>query len=93
MIVFDTGTADDHPWLNETYRPTITPIVEALNGIGVDERDVEAIVNSHLHFDHCGQNRSLPWAPVWAQSAEYEMVDAKRYTIAEWARSTRGGCA
>lgn len=85
VIVFDTGTGDDHEMLNEMYRPVVTPIIDALNGIGVDERDVEAIVNSHLHFDHCGQNRFLPWAPVWAQSAEYELVDVPRYTIGEWA--------
>lgn len=85
VILFDTGTGDDHDFLNELYHPTITPIVTALNDAGIDERDVQAIVNSHLHFDHCGQNRFLPWAPVWTQSAEYEMVDAPRYTIAEWA--------
>lgn len=85
VILFDTGTGDDHDLLNEMYCPAITPIVKALNDAGIDERDVEAIVNSHLHFDHCGQNRFLPWAPVWAQSAEYEMVDAPRYTISEWA--------
>ena len=85
VILFDTGTSDDHERLNEMYHPVVTPIVEALNGIGVDERDVVAIVNSHLHFDHCGQNRSLPWAPVWAQADEYQQIDAPRYTISEWA--------
>jgi N-acyl homoserine lactone hydrolase len=85
VIVFDTGASDDHELLNDMYRPVVTPIVAALNTAGIDERDVEAIVNSHLHFDHCGQNRSLPWAPVWAQSTEYALIDAPLYTIAEWA--------
>ncbi|MDJ0770033.1 MAG: MBL fold metallo-hydrolase, partial [Ilumatobacter sp.] len=57
IIVYDTGAGDDHERLNELYHPTVVPIVIALNEAGVDERDVIAIVNSHLHFDHCGQNR------------------------------------
>jgi glyoxylase-like metal-dependent hydrolase (beta-lactamase superfamily II) len=85
VILFDTGTSDDHDYVNELYQPVITPIVEALNDIGVDERDVVAIVNSHLHFDHCGQNRSLPWAAVWAQADEYQLIDSPRYTISDWA--------
>lgn len=86
VIVFDTGSGDDHEFLNELYRPRVVPIVDALNAAGVDERDVVAIVNSHLHFDHCGQNRFLPSVPVWVQAAEYEMVEVPRFTIAEWAR-------
>ena len=85
VILFDSGASDDSERLNGMYRPAVTPIVEALNSAGIDERDVVAIVNSHLHFDHCGQNRWLPWAPVWVQQSEYELVDAPRYTIAEWA--------
>jgi glyoxylase-like metal-dependent hydrolase (beta-lactamase superfamily II) len=86
VILFDTGSGGDHQVLNEMYRPTVVPIVDAINGVGVDERDVVAIVNSHLHFDHCGQNRFLPSVPVWLQAAEYEMVETPRFTIPEWAR-------
>lgn len=86
VILFDTGAAGDHELLNELYRPTVVPIVDALHAAGVDERDVVAIVNSHLHFDHCGQNRLLPSAAVWVQAAEYEMVEVPRFTIPEWAR-------
>ena len=86
VILFDTGSGDDHDFLNELYTPRVVPIVDALNAVGIDERDVVAIVNSHLHFDHCGQNRALPTVPVWVQAAEYEMVETPRFTIAEWAR-------
>ena len=47
VIVFDTGTSDDNERLNGMYRPVVTPIVEALNAAGIDERQVVAIVNSH----------------------------------------------
>lgn len=84
VIVFDTGTADDHPIVNDLYRPTVVPLVEALHGVGVDERDVVAIVNSHLHFDHCGQNRLVD-APVWVTQAELDVSTTDFYTVPEWA--------
>lgn len=86
VILVDTGSADDHDGLNDLYPPAVVPIVDAVNAAGIDERDVAAIVNSHLHFDHCGQNRALPSAPVWVQAAEYELIETPRFTIAEWAR-------
>lgn len=85
VILFDTGVGGDHPLINQLYSPTVVPLIEALNEVGIDERDVMAIVNSHLHFDHCGQNRALPSVPVWVQQAEYELVDAPHFTVAEWA--------
>ena len=75
-----------HPLIDDLYKqPTITPIIEALHTIGIDERDVTAIVNSHLHFDHCGQNHVLPSVPVYVQSAELAAAQLPHYTIAEWA--------
>ena len=86
VIVFDTGFGQGHPLIDELYKqPEITPIIAALNAVGVDERDVTAIVNSHLHFDHCGQNHALPAVPVYVQSAELAAVKLPNYTIAEWA--------
>jgi glyoxylase-like metal-dependent hydrolase (beta-lactamase superfamily II) len=90
LILFDTGVADDHALINELYRPTVVPVVDALHRAGLDERDVVAIVNSHLHFDHCGQNRAFPTTPVWVQRAEYELVDTPGFTVSEWARLPPG---
>ncbi len=84
-IVVDTGVADDHELINELYRPAATPLTEALNAVGVDERDVAAIVNTHLHFDHCGQNRALPNVPVYVQAAELDAAQQPMFTVPEWA--------
>ena len=46
--------------------------------------DVAAVVLSHLHFDHCGQQRLVD-APVFVQTAEHAEAQRPRYTIAEWA--------
>lgn len=88
VILFDTGVGDDHPMINELFDPTVVPVIDALGAAGIDERDVTAIVNSHLHFDHCGQNHRFPTVPVYAQHAEYELVETPMFTVPEWARVT-----
>ena len=86
LFVFDTGVASDSERLNELYEVEVVPIVEALNRVGIDERDVDGIVNSHLHFDHCGQNRFLPGVPIYSRQAELDAVELPHFTIPEWAR-------
>jgi N-acyl homoserine lactone hydrolase len=85
VILVDTGPGDDHPIVNERYQPEIVSVVDALNRAGLDERDVALIVNTHLHFDHCGQNRLFPSVPVLVQRSEYAAAQQPRFTIPEWA--------
>lgn len=86
VILFDTGVADDHPLINEWYEPTVVSVIDALARAGIDERDVTSIVNSHLHFDHCGQNRLFPAVPVYVQRSEHELIETPRFTVPDWAR-------
>ena len=90
MILFDTGPADDHELINEWYAPHVLPIREALQAHGLDDRDVAAIVNSHLHFDHCGQNRAFPDVAVWVQRDELAAAAEPAYTVPEWAEIEPG---
>ena len=46
---------------------------------------MRSIVNTHLHFDHCGQNHLLPSVPIWVTAAEIEASKAELYTVPEWA--------
>ncbi len=86
VIVFDTGVGHGNPVIDEIYQqPRITSLIHALNAVQIDERDVAAIVNSHLHFDHCGQNQALPSVPIYVQSAELEAAQLPHYTVPEWA--------
>ncbi len=84
-VVVDTGPRQGHPVIDELYAPSVRSIVDALHGAELDEREVIAVVNSHLHFDHCGQNHLLPDAPVWVTEAELEAATADFYTVPEWA--------
>jgi N-acyl homoserine lactone hydrolase len=46
---------------------------------------VAVVVNTHLHFDHCGGNRLFPGIPIHVQRRE--LMDARTeddYTVKEW---------
>ena len=85
VIVIDTGPRAGHPLIYELYAPDVITIVDALNNVGLDERDIAAVVNTHLHFDHCGQNHLLEHAPVWITEAELAISTTEFYTVPEWA--------
>jgi glyoxylase-like metal-dependent hydrolase (beta-lactamase superfamily II) len=82
-ILFDTGIGESHPDLAE-YETTTRPIIPALAEAGVPVDKIEAIVNCHLHFDHCGQNSAFAGVPVYAQNAEWHAAHEPDYTIPEW---------
>lgn len=83
-ILVDAGVGVGSALIDEWYEPAVTPLEDALGAVGVDIRDVAAVVLSHLHFDHCGQ-RSAVAAPVFVQAAEHEASQAPGYTVPEWA--------
>ena len=87
VILFDTGVGAGNTFIDEVYRPNVISLLTALEQAGIDERDVVAVVNSHLHFDHCGQNEALHRrrVPIYAHAAEIELAQAFGYTVPEWA--------
>ncbi len=85
VIVVDTGPRAGHPVIGQLYAPKVVSIVDSLNAADIDERDVAAVINTHLHFDHCGQNHLLGHAPVWITQAELDVSTTELYTVAEWA--------
>ena len=77
LILFDTGL---HPVHVERPDATFGPntslqiamtsddaIVSRLAALGVTPDDVTVVVNSHLHFDHAGNNRAFPNATFIVQ--------------------------
>ncbi|MCB0997315.1 MAG: MBL fold metallo-hydrolase [Acidimicrobiales bacterium] len=85
VIVIDTGPRAGHPIIDDLYAPDVISIIDALNTVGIDERDIAAVFNTHLHFDHCGQNHLLDHAPVWITEAELDVSTSEFYTVPEWA--------
>ena len=75
-ILVDTGMIDSTPELDEQW------------GIRFDPdkipRDVVCVINTHLHFDHCGGNRLFAGTPIHVQRREREVAREPDYTIPEW---------
>src|SRR5438046_7856903 len=70
--------------LIKDYRPVNASVAEALRRHDVDPSDIRWVINSHLHFDHCGQNAVFPHAPFYVQRVEYEGRHRYADTPAEW---------
>ena len=79
FVLVDTGMIDSTPELDEEWQPTPHLLPDEL------VRRVAVVVNTHLHFDHCGGNRLFPGVPIHVQRRELE--DARSdpdYTIRAW---------
>jgi N-acyl homoserine lactone hydrolase len=46
--------------------------------------DVRIVINSHLHFDHCGQNAVFKHAPFYIQRSELARARSEKSEVAEW---------
>lgn len=71
-VLVDTGMIDSTPELDAEWEPV--PMPENL------PRDVVAVIDTHLDFDHCGGNRLFPGVPIHVQRTELEAPRAPR----EW---------
>jgi N-acyl homoserine lactone hydrolase len=75
-VLVDTGMIDVRPEVDDM---SPTPHPENI------PRDIACVINTHLHFDHCGGNRLFPGVPIHVQARE--LADARSlddYTIREW---------
>ncbi len=84
IVLFDTGFGFGSDEIEEAFRPTTRSLPAMLQERGIHPDDVVAIANSHLHFDHCGQNAAFPGRPIHAQAAEYAATAGPDYTIRDW---------
>jgi N-acyl homoserine lactone hydrolase len=75
-ILVDTGMVDSTPELDAEWGPVLRDW---------HVPDVVAVVNTHLHFDHCGGNRRYAGVPTYVQSAELAAAVAPAY-LEEWVR-------
>ncbi len=87
IVLFDTGLHPvhvDRP--DATYGPqsSVKPVMERddaivarLASVGVRPDDVAIVVNSHLHFDHAGNNGAFPKARFVVQSEHLAYAKGK----------------
>lgn len=61
-------------------------VVRQLATLGLAPDDIDFVVNSHFHFDHCGCNASFPRSTFLVQRAELDSARAepRRYNPKDW---------
>jgi len=84
LLLVDTGFTEGHAWIDEHYQPVTRPIKVALFAARIDADAIGMVVNTHMHFDHAGQNAEYPEIPIVIQDAEYDLVWDDSYTVREW---------
>lgn len=67
---FDKGTVEEFLPFELPEQTDEQTLPAQLDRCGFAPGDVSAVINSHLHFDHCGGQRHLPDAPVWVDKEE-----------------------
>jgi N-acyl homoserine lactone hydrolase len=80
-VLVDTGLTELHPAVAD-MDPRLVPL-NARDGS--DLAGIDIVVNTHLHFDHCGGNHLFAGRPTYVQRRELD--DARTqddYTIREW---------
>ena len=99
-VLFDTGC---HPMVAEkpeerwgTLARSVVPIMESetnvmseLSRINLTPADIDVVVNSHLHCDHCGCNEFFPNATIYVHRDELEHarrpdMEQMGYFSADW---------
>lgn len=83
-VLLDTGIGLGNAELESVYQPTTWDPIATLERNGVAPAKIEAVVNSHLHFDHAGFNRLFPGIPLWIQQTEWDVFRTPDYTVVEW---------
>jgi N-acyl homoserine lactone hydrolase len=74
-VLVDTGVGGPQEWLTD-WRVVNRSAAEALAELDLAPGDISLVINTHLHFDHCGQNAVFRHAPFFVQRAE--LVRARR---------------
>jgi N-acyl homoserine lactone hydrolase len=80
-VLVDTGMTELHPAAAD-----MDPRLQPLNKQQIfDLASIDIVVNTHLHFDHCGGNHLFADKKIYVQRRELEDARSKDdYTIREW---------
>jgi len=74
--MFDTGYDFDHVMRVLPFEKPIQDKIQTIPGqlvrLGVKTSDINYVINSHYHFDHCGGNKYLHQACTICHSKELE---------------------
>ena len=79
-VLVDTGMTELHPAVAD-----LDPRLRPLSKQDFDIAGIDIVVNTHLHFDHCGGNHLFAGRPIYVQRRELDDARSEDdYTIREW---------
>jgi N-acyl homoserine lactone hydrolase len=80
-VLVDTGLTELHPAVAD-MDPRLVPLSTQAD---FDVAGIDVVVNTHLHFDHCGGNHLFAGRPTYVQRRELDDARSRdHYTIREW---------
>ncbi|HSS92776.1 MAG TPA: N-acyl homoserine lactonase family protein [Candidatus Dormibacteraeota bacterium] len=82
-IMVDTGVGWPTELVQE-WKVVNRHAADALAEHDLSPADVRIVINSHLHFDHCGQNAVFKHAPFYIQRSELDRARRAETLTAEW---------
>ncbi len=79
----DTGVGGPEQLLND-WRVVSTSAADALAELDMTPGDITLVINTHLHFDHCGQNAVFKHAAFHVQRTELNRARRQSPDLADW---------
>ena len=82
-VLVDTGVGGPQHVLDD-WRVVNRSVADALAELDLSPADIGLVINTHLHFDHCGQNAVFKHAPFYVQRAELNRMRRDSADLYEW---------
>jgi N-acyl homoserine lactone hydrolase len=82
-VLVDTGVGGPEDLLND-WRVVNVSAADALAELDMSPADISLVINTHLHFDHCGQNPVFRHAPFYLQRAELDRARRESPALSGW---------
>src|SRR3984957_18344365 len=82
-VLVDTGVGGPPEALTD-WRVVNRTVADALADIDLTPGDIDLVINTHLHFDHCGQNAVFKHAACWVQRAELARAKVEEPDLYDW---------
>jgi N-acyl homoserine lactone hydrolase len=82
-VLVDTGVGGPQQVLDD-WRVVNRSVADALAGLDMTPADIGLVINTHLHFDHCGQNAVFGHAACYVQRAELDRAERESPDLYDW---------
>jgi N-acyl homoserine lactone hydrolase len=82
-VLVDTGVGGPDDLLGD-WRVVNRTAADALAELDMTPADIDLVINTHLHFDHCGQNAVFKHAAIYVQRAELDRAQRESPALYDW---------